>query len=148
MHPFFEDILGALECGIRQLSPNLVLQISGFIARCHELNRYPTIDLFFSIYRLKSTGVQVYFDSRADYSKLLYTPSSNPGWHSKWAWYEGSELSRIVLWCRLSPDNVKSLGTVASAGSVDLSAFYGMSPRYSVGQFADVGFLCSHYYKT
>lgn len=57
MHPFFEDILKALECGIGQLSPNLVLQISRFIARCHELNHYPTLDLFFFIYRLKSTGV-------------------------------------------------------------------------------------------
>lgn len=144
MHPSFEDVLGSLVCGIGQLSPNLVLQISGFIAHCHELNRYPTLNLFFSIYRLKSTGVQVYFDARAGYSKLMSTPSSDSGWHPKWEWYEGGELNRISSWRRLSPDVVKSLGNVASAGSINLSAFCGMSRRYSAGQFADVGFLCSH----
>lgn len=47
VHPFFDKILGALECGVGQLSPNLVLQISGVIARTHEINQYPTLDLFF-----------------------------------------------------------------------------------------------------
>lgn len=74
----------------------------------------------------------------------MSTPSSNSGWHPNWAWYEGGELSRISSWRRLIQDAVKSLGNVASAGSVDLSAFCGMGPRYSASQFADIGFLCSH----
>lgn len=144
MHPFFEEVLTAVGCGISQLSPNLVLQISGFIARCHELRRYPTLDLFFGIYHLKSTGAQVYFDAKAGCCKLVATPSSNSGWHLKWAWYEGCEIGRISPWRRLIPDVVKSLGDKAYVGLVDLGVFCGVSSRYQAGQFADVGFLCSH----
>lgn len=47
-------------------------------------------------------------------------------------------------WRRLCPDAVKSLGDVVFSSNVDLSTFCGVSSRYSAGQFADVGFLCSH----
>lgn len=121
-----------------------MFQISGIIARCLELDQYPTLDQFFSIYRLNLTGVQVYFDAKDGSPRLVTTPTLNSGWHSKWAWYEGCELRRVSPWHRLCPDVVKSLGNMTSVGSFDLTIFRGVSSRYKYDQFADVEFLCSH----
>lgn len=79
MNPFFLRVLKLLNCGICQISPNLVLQLNGIIAHCSELGMEPTLDLFFSLYQLKSTGAQVYFDAKPGCPKLVSTPSSNSG---------------------------------------------------------------------
>lgn len=76
--------------------------------------------------------------------KLVTTPSSNSGWHSKWLWYDGGEMNRISPWRRLNPDVVKTLSDAFSTSVIDLSAFCGVSSRYSPGHFTDVGVLCSH----
>ncbi|KAL8100883.1 hypothetical protein AgCh_032944 [Apium graveolens] len=55
----------------------MVLQLNGVIARCSELDVEPTLNFFFSLYRLKSTGAQVYFDVKPGRPKLVSTPSSN-----------------------------------------------------------------------
>lgn len=59
MHPFYLFVFEAFGCGLSQLVPNVILQINGVISQCHELGQFPTIDLLFSIYRVKSTGVQL-----------------------------------------------------------------------------------------
>lgn len=75
----------------------------------------------------------MYFVARIGCPKLVTTPTSNSGWHSKRLWFEGGELSRIRPWHRLSLNAVKSLGDVVSPDFVDLSAFCGVSSRYSAG---------------
>lgn len=75
MHPFFMLVLQALNYGIGHNSPNQVLQINGMIAWCNELVGEPSLDLFFSLYRLKSTGVKVYFDAKPGCTKLVSTMS-------------------------------------------------------------------------
>lgn len=71
MHPFYLFVFKAFGCGLGQLGPNAILQINGVIARCHELGHFPTIDLLFSLYRVKSTGVQFYFDKKKVARNLL-----------------------------------------------------------------------------
>ncbi|KAL8125920.1 hypothetical protein AgCh_013286 [Apium graveolens] len=75
MHPFYLFVFEALECGLSQLVPNVVLQINGLIARCHEHGWFPTIDLLFSIFRVKSTGTQLYLDKKRFVVNLLKSPA-------------------------------------------------------------------------
>lgn len=144
MHPFYVTVLDTFCCGIGQLAPNAILQINGLIARCHELNEYPSMDLLFSVYRIKSNGIQIYFDKKSGRTKLVNAPASNSGWHPGWAWYEGGELSRIGPWRRVSTSRVKTLNRLGSVSTEKLKAFHGSSVRYAPESFSDVEFLSSH----
>lgn len=144
MHPFFIVVLDTFQCGIGQLTPNVVLQINGFIARCSELGECPTIDLLFSIYRIKSTGVQIYFDKKSGRTKLVDAPGSNSGWHRDWAWYEGGELGRLRPWQCISSTRVKSLNRLGSVSVEKLNAFHGSYMKFSPGDISDIDFLSSH----
>lgn len=64
MHPIYLLVFEAFCCGLGQLVQTAILQINGVIARCRELGQFPTIDLLFSIFRVKSTGIQLYFDKK------------------------------------------------------------------------------------
>lgn len=114
MHPFYFFILEAFGCGLGQLVPNRILQINGVIARCHELGQFSTIDLLFTLYRVKSIGVQFYFDKKEGCTKLGDAPGSNTEWHEKWAWYEMRELDCIGSWLPLCPARVRSLSRLGS----------------------------------
>lgn len=81
LHPFFRFILQILGCGLSQLVPNAVLQINGIIARCYELQQFPSLNLFFSIFRVKSNGIQFYLDKKEGCKRLVEAPASNSGWH-------------------------------------------------------------------
>lgn len=144
MHPFYLLVLEAFKCGLGQLAPNAILQINGVIARCHELKKTPSLDLLFSLYRIKNTGVLLYFDKKEGRVKLTDAPGSNSGWHPKWAWYEGRELDRIGPWQRLCSATVKSLNRLGSQSSDDLLVFHGSSSTYKPENFSDVDFLNSH----
>lgn len=47
LHPFFRFVFQVLSCSLSQLVPNIVLQNNEVIARCHELDQFPSLDLFF-----------------------------------------------------------------------------------------------------
>ena len=79
MHPFFGVVYEALGCGIAQLSPNSLIQVSGVIARCAELNVLPSLELLFSIFRIKNSGGQLYLDKKAGRVRLVDAPTSNSG---------------------------------------------------------------------
>lgn len=53
MNTFHLATYEAIGCGVARLVPNVVAQISGFIALCDEKERIPSIRLFFSIYDIK-----------------------------------------------------------------------------------------------
>lgn len=144
MHPFFLSVLEALGCGVAQLSPNAVLQINGVIARYEEFKIYPTLELLFSLYRLKTSGAQVYFDKKPGRVKLVDSLSSNSGWHSKWSYHEGDELGRVRPWQRILPTRLMKLTSPFSKCSVDLDLFHGDSPKYNYDDFSDSEFLNSH----
>lgn len=77
IHPFFMTVLKTFDCGIGQLAPNTILQINGLIAHCEELRVLPSMELLWSIYRVKTTGVQIYFDKKPGCVKLVMALSSN-----------------------------------------------------------------------
>ncbi|XP_074369563.1 uncharacterized protein LOC141710997 [Apium graveolens] len=104
----------------------------------------PTLDLFFSLYRLKSIGAQVYFDGKPGYPKLVSTPSSNSGWNSRWAWYEGCEVVEVSPWSRLSSETLKVFSETGSMTAIDLAEFCGHVSRFKASSFSDVRFLCNH----
>lgn len=70
MSPFHLAMYDAIGCGIAQLVPNVVAQISGCIALCDEKERIPSIKLFFSIYGIRYQNGQVYFDTRSKGRRL------------------------------------------------------------------------------
>ncbi|KAL8099048.1 hypothetical protein AgCh_031663 [Apium graveolens] len=144
MYPFFPRVLKTLDYGLGQIFPNLVLQINEVIAHHCELEMEPSLDLFFSLYWLKSTGARIYFDVKPGCPKLVSTPSSDSGWHLKWAWYEGHELAEVALWSRLSPKILKVWSESGSLTATDLARFCGRTSQYTTSSFSDVRFLCNH----
>lgn len=53
MHPFQLAMYESIGCGMAQLVPNAVAQVSGFIALCDEKERISSVRLFFSIYGIR-----------------------------------------------------------------------------------------------
>lgn len=80
----FLTMYEAIDCGVAQLNPNSVAQVSGFIALCVEKGRIPSIRLFFSIYGVHFTGGQVFFDTKSKRPKIISVRSSNSGYYPKW----------------------------------------------------------------
>lgn len=92
MHPFHLAFFEAVGCGIAQLVPNAMAQISGFIALCVEKNRVPSMKLFLSIYGVRYSGGQVYVDTHNGRSKIVNVKSSNSGYHPRWVYFYGPDL--------------------------------------------------------
>lgn len=126
-----------------QLAPNTVLQINGLIARCEVLGEYPSPKLLFSIYRAKTTGVQVYFDKRPRCSRLVEAPSSNSGWHPMFAWYSGGELDEVKPWKRLCNSQMANLSQTGVYAPSSLVRYFKAGP-YHPSQFRETEFLNSH----
>ena len=144
MHPFFLSMYEALGCGLAQLAPNAIAQISGFISRCAETRIVPTLSLFFSIYRAKYTGCQVYLDKLPGCVALVKTPSSNSGWHPRWLYFSGGDLQLIGPWVEVPPQRLKDLNDLPKLAPEVLNNFVGLRPRYSHKDFRDLCFLESH----
>lgn len=144
MHLFFMTVLKTFDCGIGQLALNIVLQINGLIARCEEFRVLPTMELLLSIYRAKTTGVQVYFDKKPGCVKLVKAPSSNSGYHPRFAWYEGGELGRVGPWKRLCNTRMQTLSQMGSLPLSDLVKYFGDSEVFLLSHFRDTKFLCRH----
>lgn len=85
----------ALGCGISQLSPNTVWQVSGYIARCTEEEIEPELNHFMSIYRFKYCNGQIYTYKQKDCLMLVTCPSTNQGWHSEFTFLSGPDLKVV-----------------------------------------------------
>ena len=144
MHPYFLSIYEAIVCGLAQLAPNSVAQISGFIARCAKRRVVPTLSLFFSIYRAKYSGCQVYLDKLHGCVALVKTPSSNSGWHPRWLYLGGIDLQLIGPWVEVPPQHLKDLNDLPKVSPEALYNFLGVHPRYTHRIFRDVVFLECH----
>lgn len=106
LHDFIVTILGFLGVGFAQLVPNSYIHILAFIAFCHELSVKPTLD-FFTVYKIgqsrekgfkaiskHSSKIGEKFERRS----LVNTPSSNRGWHEKWFFVKGPEITSLPNW--------------------------------------------------
>ena len=144
MHPFFGVMYEALGCGIAQLSPNSLIQVSGVIARCAELNVLPSLELLFSVYRVKNYGGQLYLDKKAGRVRLVDAPTSNSGYHSRWMYFRGAGLERVPSWGKIPNSRLKALNHLACSSSKFLNAFHGSAEKYSFEQFCDPAFLNNH----
>lgn len=95
MYPFHLAMYEAIGCGVAQLTPNYVAQVSGFIALCVEKKMVPSIRFFSSIYGVRYTCGQVFFDTRSKRPKIVSVRSSNSGYHSKWLYFYGRDLEFV-----------------------------------------------------
>ncbi|KAK1377986.1 hypothetical protein POM88_024730 [Heracleum sosnowskyi] len=143
LHPFFLCMFEAVGCGIAQMTPNIVAQISGFIARCAEVDRLPSLNLFFSIYNIHYAQGQVYFYKRAGV-RLVNVKSSNHGWHGKWLFWYGKDLEFMPS-CRAVPkDTTDLLNNLSKYDATFLEAFLGTWSPYNWSQLKDESFLGGH----
>lgn len=86
-----------LGCGVAQLAPNVVTQISGVIVRCHELEKVPTVDLLLPIFRVKNVGSQLYLNKKPNRVRLVDVRPSHTGWHEKRSSLVGLTLTLLAL---------------------------------------------------
>lgn len=143
MHPFFGVIYEALGCAVAQLSPNAVVQIVGVIARCHELKELPSLELLFSIYRVKDSGGLLYLDRKKGRVRLVDAPSSHSSWHSRWTYLEGDDLDCVRPWTVVLKQRLRMLNNMSTLSDDTLNAFHGAIERYSVDDLTDFKFLSS-----
>lgn len=83
MHPFYLVMYEVIGCGIAQLAPNAVAQVSGFITLCYDKDIIHFIRLFFLIYSIRYHIGQVYFDTRSKFSNIISIRSSYSGYNPK-----------------------------------------------------------------
>lgn len=144
MHPFFGVVYEALGCGLAQLSPNAIIQIVGFIARCHEKGELPSLELLFSIYRVKNTNGLLYLDRKAGRVRIVDAPSSNTIWHSQWTYMEGDDLSLVRPWSVIPKWRLKELNQMPSLPEDFLNDFHGETEPYNTDTLSDIKFLTKH----
>lgn len=144
MHPFHLCIFEFIGCGIAQLSPNSVAQVSGFIALCSERNCVPSLSLFFSIFSMKYQEGLVYFSKREGFSKIVDVKSSNSGWHGKWMYYYGPDLELVRPCQHISEDVVDRVAKLKKFDMLTVNRFQGLDPVYTHNQLKDLKFLEEH----
>lgn len=144
MHPFFVVVYEALGCAIAQLSPSAVAQIVGVIARCHELEELPSLELLFSIYRVKDSGGLLYFDRKKGRVRLVDAPSSHTSWHSRWTYLEGDDLDCVRPWTVVPKWRLRMLNHMPSLSEETLNAFHGDIELYTVDDLSSFKFLSDH----
>lgn len=141
MHPLFSAVFEVLGCGIAQLSPNAVAQITGVAALAHELKEDPTLELLFSLFRVKNLGGQLYLDKKVGRARTVNVRSSNSGWHTKWLYFEGPGLERIGAWKDVSKVWLKTFNHLPLLPDVTLRKFYGDEEKFTSEDFAKDIFL-------
>lgn len=107
LHTFSVTLLGFVGIGFAQLFPNSYINILAFIAICHELDVPPAVDLFFTLFsagKSREPGFKLLSkqapkpNSKIEKRPLMDTPSSNRGWHNKWFYVKGPEISSLPDW--------------------------------------------------
>ncbi|KAL8110831.1 hypothetical protein AgCh_026537 [Apium graveolens] len=144
MHPFFLTMYEAIGCGLGQLTPNSVAQLSGFVALCCDKGRLPTLKLFFSIYGVRYYGGQVYFDSRHRRMKVVSVRSSNSGYHSQWLYVGGPDLEFVKPCGKVSQGTIDYLNNMEKHDTAYLDEFHGSRTWYTHLDLKDSGFLGMH----
>lgn len=142
--PFHLAMYEAIGCGIAQLVPNAVAQVSGFIALCDEKERIPSIRLFFSIYGIRYQNGQVYFDTRNKRSKIVSVRSSNFGYHSKWVYFYGLDLEFVRTCRRVSKATIDYLNNLEKLETEYLDSFLGSRPVFTHLDLKSTKFLEEH----
>ncbi|KAL8090668.1 hypothetical protein AgCh_039923 [Apium graveolens] len=144
MHPFFLTMYEAIGCGLGQLTPNSIAQLSGFVALCCDKGRSPTLKLFFSIYGVRYYGGQVYFDSRHRRMKIVNVRSSNSGYHSQWLYVGGPDLEFVKPCGKVSQGTIDYLNNMEKHDTAYLDEFHGSRTWYTHLDLKDSGFLEMH----
>lgn len=144
MYPFHLAVYEALGCGITQLTPNSIAQMSGFVARCAELRRIPTLRLFFFHYGIKHASGQIYFDKRLGRSRIVNVRSSNSGYHGKWLYFHGPDLEFIKPCGKVSKEAIDRLTKMEKYDNDFLDNFQGQSSLYDHTHLKNAKFLEEH----
>lgn len=134
----------AIGCGIAQLVPNDVAQISGFIALCVEKNRILSLKLFLSIYGVGYLKGQVFVDTRPGRSKIVSVKSSNSGYYSRWIYFYEPDLEFVRPYRSISKATIDCLNNLEKYDRAHLDSFQGSRPVYDHLQLKSVTFLTEH----
>lgn len=141
MHPLFSAVFEVLGCGIAQLSPNAVAQVTGVAARAHESKDDPDLELLFSLFRVKNASGQLYLDKKGRRVRVVDVRSSNSGWHTKWLYFEGPGLEKVPTWTDVSKAWLKSLNNLPALPETSLEKFCGDEAKFTSENFAKDVFL-------
>ena len=141
MHPLFSAVFEVLGCGIGQLSPNAVAQVTGVAARAHEVKEEPTLELLFSLFRVKNSSGQLYLDKKGRRVRVVDVRSSNSGCHTKWLYFEGPGLEKVQTWNDVSKTWLKTLNHLPALPDSVLRKFRGDEAKFSSENFAKNEFL-------
>lgn len=144
LYPFHLAIYEAIGCGIAQLVPNSVAQVSGFIALCHDKDRIPSIRLFFSIYEVQYHKGQVFFDTRSRRPKIVSVRSSNSGYHPKWLFFYGRDLEFVRPCRKISEETIEYLNNLEKYDNDYLNTFQGSRSIFTHLELKDSKFLEDH----
>ncbi|KAL8092535.1 hypothetical protein AgCh_034701 [Apium graveolens] len=144
MHPFFLAMFEAIGCGVSQLTPNSLAQLSGFVALCCDRNLIPTFKLFFSIYAVRYHDGQVYFDCPYKRVKIVSVRSSNSGYHSKWLYFGGPDLEFVKPCGKVSQLTIDYLNNLEKHDAKYLNGFHGVASVYTHLQLKEPDFLEMH----
>lgn len=144
MHPFHLAVFEALGCGVAQIVPNSIAQMSGFVALCAEKNRVPELRLFFSLYGIRYSEGQVYFEKLTRRAKIVSVLSSNSGWHGKWLFWYGPDLELIRPCGEVSRAAIDALHSLEKYSVEELDEFQGANSWFTLADLKNERFLASH----
>lgn len=154
LHAFIVTLLGFLGVGFAQLVSNSYIHILGFIAFCHELGIEPTLDFFFTVYKIGQSREKEFKVISKHSSKtgekferrsLVNTPSSNRGWHEKWFYVKGPEISSLPNWAtdeKISAD----FGDISEEREVEMIELFDNFPKeeWKYGLLSKQAWLYDH----
>ncbi|KAL8156024.1 hypothetical protein AgCh_001190 [Apium graveolens] len=144
MNPFFLGMFEAIRCGVSQLTPNSLAQLTGFAALYCDRNLIPTFKLFFSIYAVRYHDGQVYFDCPYKRVKIVSVRSSNLGYHSKWLYFGGPDLEFVKPCGKVSQLTIDYLNNLEKCDANYLNGFHGVASVYTHLQLIEPDFLEMH----
>ncbi|KAL8124826.1 hypothetical protein AgCh_012471 [Apium graveolens] len=144
MHSFFLTMYEAIGCGLGQLTPNSIAQLSGFVALCCDKGRLPTLKLFFSIYGVRYYGGQVYFDTRHKRMKIVSVRSSNSDYHAQRLYVGGPDFEFVKPSRKVSQGTIDYLNNLEKHDIAYLDEFHGSRSLYTHIDLKDFDFLEMH----
>lgn len=153
LHPFLLTILGFVGVGFAQLVSNSYIHILAFIAFCHKSGVDPTIDFFFTVYKISQSrekGFKVIgkqaskTGEKFERRSLVTTPSSNKGWNEKWFFVKGT----VPDWAtdeKISAD----FGDISEERIVEMVNLFDNFPKeeWKFGLLSKQAWLYNHKYK-
>lgn len=103
LHIFLVTLLGFVGVGFTQLVPNSYIHILAFIAFCHEVGVEPTLEFFFTVYKIGQSREKGFkalskqapkIGEKFERRSLVSTPSINKGWF----FIKGPETASLPIW--------------------------------------------------